>query len=57
MNEAASVSLVVRKFIQGNDNYRRALHAHVIDIHPERERIIRLIEEQGVKYLDTAPSE
>lgn len=53
---AASVNLVVRKFIGGNDNYRKALHTNLIDIHPERERIIRLIEEQGVKYLDTAPA-
>lgn len=53
---AVTVNLVVRKFIDGNDNYRRALHTHVIDIHPERETIIKLIEEQGVKYLDTAPS-
>lgn len=53
---AVTVGLVVRKFINGNDNYRKALHTHVIDIHPERERIIRLIEEHGVKYLDTAPA-
>lgn len=54
---AATVNLVVCKFIDGNDNYRRALHKHLIDIHPERERIIKLIEEQGVNYLDTVPSE
>jgi hypothetical protein len=52
--KAASVELVVRKFIDGNDNYRRALHAHVIDIHPDKERIIILIERRGVDYYATA---
>lgn len=54
---AATVKLIVRKFVCGNDNYRRALHTHLIDTHPERETIIRQIEEQGVTYLDTAPAE
>lgn len=54
---AASVELIVRKFVNGNDNYRKALHTHLIDIHPQREEIIRLIEEQGVKYGETAPAQ
>jgi hypothetical protein len=52
--KAASVELVVRKFVDGNDSYRRALHAYVIDIHPDRERIIILIERRGVDYYATA---
>ena len=52
----ATVSLVVRKFVDGNDNYRKALHTNLIDTHPQRDDIVRLIEEQGVKYGDTAPA-
>jgi hypothetical protein len=54
---AASVELIVRKFIDGNDNYRKALHTHLIDTHPRRDEIIRLIEAQGVRYSETAPAQ
>lgn len=54
---AATVELIVRKFIDGNDNYRKALHTHLIDTHPQRDEIIRQIEDQGVKYSETAPAQ
>lgn len=54
---AATVELIVRKFIDGNDNYRKALHTHLIDTHPQRDEIIRQLEDQGVKYSETAPSQ
>jgi hypothetical protein len=53
---AATVELVVRKFIEGNDNYRKSLHEHLIDTHPDRDRIVEMIEERGVRYSDTDPA-
>jgi hypothetical protein len=53
---AATVELIVRKFIEGNDNYRKSLHEHLIDTHPDRDRIVEMIEENGVRYSDTDPA-
>jgi hypothetical protein len=53
---AASVELIVRKFIDGNNNYRKSLHEHLIDTHPNRDAIVELIEQAGIKYSDTDPA-
>lgn len=53
---ATTVNLIVRKFVCGTDIYRRAMHIS-IDVHPERDKILDRIKEQGVDYLDTAPAQ
>lgn len=53
---AATVELIVRKFIDGNDNYRKSLHEHLIDTHPDRDRIVELIEKAGIDYSETDPA-
>jgi len=53
---AATVELIVRKFIEGNDNYRKSLHEHLIDTHPDRDRIVEMIEKNGIRYSDTDPA-
>jgi hypothetical protein len=53
---AAPVELIVRKFIDGNDNYRKSLHEHLIDTHPERDKIVEMITDAGVNYSETDPA-
>lgn len=45
----ASVALVVRKFVDGNENYKRSLRL-LIEGHPERDTIVRTIEAEHVDY-------
>jgi hypothetical protein len=46
---AAPVTLLVRKFMDGSKMYKKSLRPS-IDAHPERDRIVEKIEEQGVNY-------
>jgi len=46
----APISLVVRKFVDGNKAQRTRLSRTVIESHPDREKIIAQIEALGLIY-------